>query len=92
MPAYRDPNAPYWTILARAEKEMICDALRTAGGNVSAAANALGIARNHFHKRMRTLGVDREQFLPGPPPTVEVIESPSEASPPSNHWLYEKAP
>lgn len=89
MPKYRDPGAPYWTILAKAEKEMIRDALRANSGNVSAAATALGIARNYFHKRMHMLGVEREEFLPGPPPTVEVIDAPA-TSAPRDHWLYDR--
>ena len=42
---------------ARAERELIRNALDEAGWNVSAAARALGIERTRLHKRMRTLGL-----------------------------------
>lgn len=91
MPRYKDPDAVYWTLLAAREAEIIRDALRAANGNVSAAASALGIARNYFHKRMQTLGIEREEFLPGPAPTVEVIDD-KPATTDKAHWLYGDAP
>ncbi len=40
-----------------AERERIRQALEEAGGNVSAAARALGIERTRLHKRIRALGL-----------------------------------
>ncbi len=42
---------------AQAERELIRQALEDAGGNVSAAARALGIERTRLHKRIRALGL-----------------------------------
>ncbi|MGE5360763.1 MAG: sigma-54-dependent transcriptional regulator [Bacteroidales bacterium] len=44
---------------ARAERDLIRDALERANWNVSAAARALGIERTHLHKRMRALGLHK---------------------------------
>jgi sigma-54 specific flagellar transcriptional regulator A len=43
----------------QAERDVIRQALENAGGNVAAAARALGIERTHLHKRRRALGVHR---------------------------------
>ncbi len=45
---------------ARAERDMIRQALDLADGNVSAAARALGIERTRLHKRIRALGLADE--------------------------------
>ncbi len=42
---------------AHAERNRIRKALEESGGNVSAAARVLGIERTHLHKRIRTLGL-----------------------------------
>jgi two-component system nitrogen regulation response regulator NtrX len=42
-----------------AEREQILRALEEAGGNVSAAARALGLERTNLHKRIRALGLSR---------------------------------
>ena len=44
---------------AQAEREVIRQALEDAGGNVAAAARALGIERTRLHKRIRALGLDK---------------------------------
>ncbi len=44
---------------AQAESDRISRALEEAGGNVSAAARALGIERTRLHKRIRALGLTR---------------------------------
>jgi two-component system nitrogen regulation response regulator NtrX len=44
---------------AQAEREVIRQALAHAGGNVAAAARALGIERTRLHKRLRALGLDK---------------------------------
>ena len=44
---------------ARAEREVIREALERADWNVSAAARALGIERTRLHKRIRALGLTR---------------------------------
>jgi two-component system nitrogen regulation response regulator NtrX len=46
---------------AQAERELIRQALEEARGNVSAAARALGIERTRLHKRIRALGLAREE-------------------------------
>jgi len=43
-----------------AEREQIRRALEEAGGNVSAAARALGLERTALHKRLRALGLGRQ--------------------------------
>ncbi|HYK91661.1 MAG TPA: sigma-54 dependent transcriptional regulator [Acidobacteriota bacterium] len=45
---------------AEAERGLIRQALEEAGGNVSAAARALGIERTRLHKRIRALGLAKE--------------------------------
>jgi two-component system nitrogen regulation response regulator NtrX len=45
---------------AQAERNQIRRALEEAGGNVSAAARALGIDRTRLHKRIRALGLARK--------------------------------
>lgn len=42
----------------RVSGEQIKEALRATGGNMSAAAARVGIARNNFYKRVAGLGVD----------------------------------
>ena len=44
---------------AQAERELIRQALEHAGGNVAAAARALGIERTRLHKRIRALGLEK---------------------------------
>jgi two-component system nitrogen regulation response regulator NtrX len=44
---------------AEAERNRIRQALEEAGGNVSAAARALGVDRTRLHKRIRALGLVR---------------------------------
>ena len=46
-----------------AERDHIQKALDAANWNVSSAARALGMERTNLHKRMRALGVSREQIL-----------------------------
>jgi two-component system nitrogen regulation response regulator NtrX len=45
---------------AQAERERIRQALEEARGNVSAAARALGVERTRLHKRIRALGLGRD--------------------------------
>jgi two-component system nitrogen regulation response regulator NtrX len=45
---------------AQAERNLIRQALEEAGWNVSAAARALGIERTRLHKRIRALGLAKE--------------------------------
>ncbi|MEO7143130.1 MAG: sigma-54 dependent transcriptional regulator [Bryobacteraceae bacterium] len=44
-----------------AEREHILRALEESGWNVSGAARALGMERTNLHKRMRTLGLQRDR-------------------------------
>jgi two-component system nitrogen regulation response regulator NtrX len=44
---------------AQAERDVIRQALDHAGGNVAAAARALGIERTRLHKRLRALSLDK---------------------------------
>ncbi len=46
---------------ALAERNQIRQALEEAGGNVSAAARALGIERTRLHKRIRALGLAKKK-------------------------------
>jgi transcriptional regulator of acetoin/glycerol metabolism len=43
--------------LERAERGALRRALASSGGNVSAAARALGISRATLHRKMRSLGI-----------------------------------
>jgi two-component system nitrogen regulation response regulator NtrX len=45
---------------AGAERDLVRQALEQAGGNVSAAARALGVERTRLHKRIRALGLDKD--------------------------------
>jgi len=47
---------------AQAERDLIRQALAEAGGNVSAAARALGIERTRLHKRIRALGITQQHY------------------------------
>ena len=46
---------------AQAERDLLRQALEQAGGNVSAAARALGIERTRLHKRIRALGLAKNR-------------------------------
>ncbi len=46
---------------AQAERNLVRRALEEAGGNISAAARALGIERTRLHKRIRALGLAKPQ-------------------------------
>lgn len=48
---------------AHAERNQIRQALEESGGNVSAAARALGIDRTRLHKRIRALGLAKQKVL-----------------------------
>jgi len=54
-----------------AEREQILRALEEAGGNVSAAARALGLERTNLHKRMRALGLGRPRLTAGARDCIE---------------------
>lgn len=56
MPALRAGNLR--RILAETEKQVIVEALRSAGGNKSKAAKILGIHRTSLYEKMRTHGLD----------------------------------
>jgi two-component system nitrogen regulation response regulator NtrX len=45
---------------AQAERDLIRQALEESGGNVSAAARALGVERTRLHKRIRALGLAKD--------------------------------
>jgi two-component system, NtrC family, nitrogen regulation response regulator NtrX len=45
----------------RAESEYIRATLRACGGNISRAAQQLGVERTNLHKKMRALGVQRDE-------------------------------
>jgi two-component system nitrogen regulation response regulator NtrX len=59
MPQDADMPSSLEETRAQAERELIQQALEDAGGNVSAAARALGIERTRLHKRIRALGLSR---------------------------------
>ena len=52
------PSLPPGTTLDQWEDEIIREALRTANGNKSAAARALGLSRNALRYRLAKMGVD----------------------------------
>jgi two-component system nitrogen regulation response regulator NtrX len=60
MPPDADMPSSLEETRAQAERELIQQALEDAGGNVSAAARALGIERTRLHKRIRALGLSKE--------------------------------
>jgi transcriptional regulator of acetoin/glycerol metabolism len=39
------------------DRRILLDALRDAGGNISAVAKALGLRRRSIHQKMRRLGI-----------------------------------
>ena len=67
LPAARAAGHALHQVRAEAEREEIRRALAASGGNVSAAARALGLERTNLHKRMKALGLGRDK--PGASPT-----------------------
>ncbi len=61
LPNTADAHSSLEESRAEAERNLIRRALEEAGWNVSAAARALGIERTRLHKRMRALGVEKNQ-------------------------------
>jgi two-component system nitrogen regulation response regulator NtrX len=59
MPPDADMPSSLEETRAQAERELIQQAPEDAGGNVSAAARALGIGRTRRHKRIRALGLSK---------------------------------
>jgi len=57
LPRGSSPPASLEETRAQAERDLLRQALERAGGNVSAAARALGIERTRMHKRLRALGL-----------------------------------
>jgi DNA-binding NtrC family response regulator len=60
MPPENSVDSSLEETRANAERYRIRQALEEAGGNVSAAARALGIERTRLHKRIRALGIARQ--------------------------------
>ncbi len=60
MPPENLTNSSLEETRASAERNRIRQALEEAGWNVSAAARALGIERTHLHKRIRALGLAKQ--------------------------------
>jgi DNA-binding NtrC family response regulator len=67
LPAARAAGHALHQVRAEAEREEIRRALANSGGNVSAAARALGLERTNLHKRIKALGLGRDK--PGPAAT-----------------------
>jgi two-component system nitrogen regulation response regulator NtrX len=59
------PGMTYRELIARAEREVLVEAIQAFKGNKSAAARALGLERAHFAKKCRALGL-RELGLSEP--------------------------
>jgi DNA-binding NtrC family response regulator len=57
--ARRNPNAPYWVQLARAEKQILEYTLAQTdtGDNFTQAAELLGVSVSFISERVRELGV-----------------------------------
>jgi len=53
-------------IVTRFETEVLTEALRAHGGNVSRAARALGLHRQNVQQKLKELGLDAENFRPAP--------------------------
>jgi DNA-binding NtrC family response regulator len=51
------PGVTYRELIARAEREVLIEAIAAFKGNKSAAARALGLERAHFAKKCRALGL-----------------------------------
>ena len=62
MPQKRNPNAPFWIAMSQEESRIIDKALSATGGNVTRAANALGIDRSYLSKLIKSLGIDRSGY------------------------------
>lgn len=56
MPKRRNKNAPYWTMLRQAERQIIEYALQQ-GGTITKTASLLGINTGYLSQRVRALGV-----------------------------------
>ncbi len=61
LPSTTDAQSSLEESRAEAERNLIRRALEEAGWNVSAAARALAIERTRLHKRMRALGIEKNQ-------------------------------
>jgi len=68
LPGLRRPRADrgregggFHELVEEAEREIILAALERHGENVSEAARALGLERSHLYKKMRGLGIKREE-------------------------------
>ncbi|MDR1444005.1 MAG: sigma 54-interacting transcriptional regulator [Treponema sp.] len=56
------PTTTLEAALSRLEKEMILEALKTAGGNMAAAARSLGISERQMGLRVRHYGINRRVY------------------------------
>lgn len=55
-------------VLTRVERDVIAQALKLAGGNISAAADLLGIFRQSLQRKMVKLGIAPPATQPATPP------------------------
>ena len=72
MPAPRSlfsPGMTFRELVARAEREIILEAIQTFKGNKSAAARALGMERAHFTKKCRAVGLNEPENASEPEKT-----------------------
>jgi len=55
------PEVPLRDLLEAAERSYVLAALDHAGGKVATAAKALGLERSHLYKKLRALGIARDE-------------------------------
>lgn len=90
MPKIRNPNGPYWRMLADAERQIIINALTATGGDVKRAAGALDINRNYLRMRCNVLEVDVDALRSGNigrPPAPQAPPAPPPSTEPGTSWL-----
>ena len=55
------PGVAMKDLIADAERDIILQALQHHGGHVTQTAAALGLERSHLYKKMRALGIRRDE-------------------------------
>ncbi len=58
-------QATFSDVISHTERSLICDALSTTKGNVTKAAQRLGVNERSLRRKMQALGIQRSHFVQG---------------------------
>ncbi len=58
----RNENAPYWEMRRHADRQICEWALQMTDGNVTAAAELLGVNKQFLYRKIHELGIDHQRF------------------------------